>query len=460
MPETAERALQHFFSPGNLTALRELVMRTAAEHVDADVRNWRRARAIEQPWRTQERLMVLVGDSREGLRLVRLGRRLAGTAHAAWLVVHVAPPEAAAPAGADHVTEAFKLAEELGAETALLTGEDVVREILDCAAERNVTQIVVGRSARRWRFLTLQGSLANVLQREARNVDITVAAATDSRETPERVRLPPVSSWSHRGAGGYATAIVWTGASAVVAWSLDPWLETANLGLVFLTGVLISAARAGVGPALVASGLSFLFFNFFLTEPRYTFYVKDERDVLTLTFFLLVALVTGQLAARVRRQMETIRANSRRIASLEDFSRRLTGIVGRDDLAWVLTEYLRTTLAVDAIVLLRDYAARLAVVAGDVGRDGLSDTETAAAQWASIIVSLRGAARGHCRLPGGSSCRLWAASGARRPCSPPGRPAADTRRRAGAPAAGDARPSRCRASKRLRWPPRCSAHGS
>ncbi len=109
-----------------------------------------------------------------------------------WLVVHVAPPKAAAPAGADHVTEAFELAEELGTETALLTSEDVVREILDCATEQNVTQIVVGRSARRWRFLTLQGSLANVLQREARNVDITVAAATDSRETPERVRLPPV----------------------------------------------------------------------------------------------------------------------------------------------------------------------------------------------------------------------------------------------------------------------------
>ncbi|MGA8203641.1 MAG: DUF4118 domain-containing protein, partial [Woeseiaceae bacterium] len=186
---------------------------------------------------------------------------------------------------------------------------------------------------------------------------------------------------SHRGWKGYGEAVLATAGCAVIAWFLDPVLETANLGLIFLTGVLIAAVRSGVGPALFASVLSFLVFNFFLTEPRYTFSVSAEHDALTLTFFLAVALVTGQLAARVHRQIATIRANSQRVDSIGDFSRRLTGIVTREGCARVLTEYLRSTLALEAVVLFRDYASKLAVASGDA-RGGLTDTEKAAAEWA------------------------------------------------------------------------------
>jgi len=378
VPETARQALQHFFSVGNLTALRELVMRAAAERVDADVLTWRRARAIEEPWPTQERLMVLVGDSPDSARLVRLGKRLAGPGNAAWAVAHVSRPDDESQR--EHVSAALKLAGELGAESVLLSGQDLVREILDCATERNVTQIVVGRSNRHWRFLTLRRSLVSELMRQAKNVDITVAGAGRSAEPPKR-QQSTTFRMSDRGWKGYLEATVATACCAAIAWFLDPLLETANLGLVFLTGVLIAAVRAGVGPALLASGLSFVAFNFLFTEPRYTFFVRAEQDVLTLTFFLLVALVTGQLAARVRRQIDTIRANNRRITSLEEFSRRLTGLVGRDDLARVLVDYVRSTVYLDAIVLFKDYTSRLAVAA-DEAKSGLTDGEQAAAEWA------------------------------------------------------------------------------
>ena len=379
VPETAQRALKHFFSPGNLTALRELVMRAAAKRVDADLQTWRRARAIEEPWPTQERLMVLVGDSLDSTGLVRLGRRLAGSGKAAWIVAHVGRPDGESPRE-DHVAAALELAHELGAESVLLSGRDLVSEILDCATERNVTQIVVGRSRRRWRFLAFRRSLAAALLRHAKNIDITVAGAGVSLEAEKRGRFKALKL-SERTRKGYQEAAAVTAGCALIAWFLDPLLETANLGLVFLSGVLIAAVRAGVGPALLASGSSFVIFNFLFTAPRYTFVVSAEQDVLTLSFFLLVALVTGQLAARVRQQIETIRASNKRIASLEEFSRRLTGIVGRDDFSRVLIEYLRSTLSLDAIVLFRDYAAKLAVAAGDTS-GGLTDAEQAAAEWA------------------------------------------------------------------------------
>ena len=392
VPEMARQALQHFFSVGNLTALRELVMRAAAERVDADVLTWRRARAIEEPWPTQERLMVLVGNSRDSARLVRLGKRLAGPGNAAWVVAHVSRP--GDDSQRDQVSAALKLAEELGAESVLLSGQDLVREILDCATERNVTQIVVGRSNRHWRFLALRRSLASELMRQAKNVDITVAGAGRSAEPPKR-QQSTTFRMSGRGWKGYLEATVATACCAAMAWFLDPLLETANLGLVFLTGVLIAAVRAGVGPALLASGLSYVAFNFLFTEPRYTFFVRTEQDVLTLTFFLLVALVTGQLAARVRRQIDTIRANNRRITSLEEFSRRLTGIVGRDDLARVLVDYVRSTVSLDAIVLFKDYTSTLAVAAGEAS--GLTDGEQAAAEWA--LARREPAGRGTGTLP-------------------------------------------------------------
>jgi two-component system, OmpR family, sensor histidine kinase KdpD len=192
----------------------------------------------------------------------------------------------------------------------------------------------------------------------------------------------PLRRPAARGAGawrGYAEATLVTVACTGLAWALDPLLETANLGLVFLTGVLFSAARGGVGPALFTSVLSFVVFNFLLTEPRYTLLVSGAQDSLTLVFFLVVALVTGQLAARARSQIDTIRANSARTASLEHFSRRLTGIVSREDFARVLLEYLGSILNLDAIVLLPNAKSRLVAVNGGANAD-ITDAEREAAE--------------------------------------------------------------------------------
>ena len=160
VPDAAERAVQHFFSRGNLTALRELAMRVAAERVDADVINWRRARAVEGPWATQERILVLVGESADSARLVRLGKRLADRREASWIVAHVTSTSREPEGSGDLATGALELADELGAEIATLTGQDLVAEILAYARARNVTQIVVGRSRRSGLQTLFQGSLA------------------------------------------------------------------------------------------------------------------------------------------------------------------------------------------------------------------------------------------------------------------------------------------------------------
>lgn len=187
---------------------------------------------------------------------------------------------------------------------------------------------------------------------------------------------------SFRGWRGYFEAFVATAASTCVAWFLYPLLANANLGLVLLIAVLVAAIRGGVGPALFASVLSFLLFNFLFTEPRFTFKVTYAQDVLTIVFFLVVATVTGQLAVRVRRQLESAQESHKRIALLEEFSRRLTGIVSLEDLSRVLDNYLNSTLGLRAVLVRKHYSPELVVVARPGARRSLSDSEREAAEWA------------------------------------------------------------------------------
>ena len=377
VPDAAERAVQHFFSRGNLTALRELAMRVAAERVDADVINWRRARAVEGPWATQERILVLVGESADSTRLVRLGKRLADRREASWIVAHVTSTSREPQGSGDLATGALELADELGAEIATLTGQDLVAEILAYARARNVTQILVGRSRRKWPRLLFQGSLATALLKAAVDIEITVASrGSASAETV--ARAAPRFSWLQD--EGYGTAAVVSLVCTGLAWAVAPLLETGSLGLVYLTGVLFVAVRKGLGPALATSVLCAISFDYYFTEPRLSLTVNRE-DVLTLVVFLVTAFVTGQLASRARSQIQDVRANSARATQLYDFSRRIAVAVGRDDLAWTISEHVGQTLGTDVIVLLLA-DGELELVAGDAGRGGLADSERVAADWA------------------------------------------------------------------------------
>lgn len=378
VPEQAKRATQHFFGRGNLTALRELAMRVAADRVDADVLGYRQARAIVEPWATRERLMVLIGDSRDAERLVRLGKRLAERHESTWIVAHVMRGESETHLEKGRLQSALELAERLGGETVSLTGFDLVEEILAFSRERNVTQIVVGRSRRRLRWLTFRTSLASALLRHASNIEITIAGCGDVQPQEESAS---VAIEIARSEIPFLLPLGTTGLAAGLAWLLSQVLTTANLSLVFLVGVLFVAVRSGLRASIVTAVTSFLVFNFLFTEPRYTFDVTQREDLLTLLFFLLVATVTGNLAARVRKQMDVLRANQRRNSLLFEFSRRIAGAVGRDDLAWSVCEYVGQSLGAETIVLLAD-SDKLAVAAGDAGTHGLIEVERAAADWA------------------------------------------------------------------------------
>ncbi|MGF1551483.1 MAG: ATP-binding protein [Paracoccaceae bacterium] len=368
VPEQAERAVARFFSRGNLTALREMAMRAAAERVDRDMLDYRAAHAVEASWPTRERLLVCLGMGGDPMRLVRVGKRMADRGRAPWIVAHVVEGGPGAGEAEARADKALLLAERLGAETETLPAPRAPAEaVLDFARRRNVSRIVVGAGPRK--------GLARLVG-DGAGFEVTVVGRDPGRRPAPRAE-------AERGAAGdYLIAVGAVAAAVPVASGLQAVLPQADVSLVFLAAVLGAAMLGRVGAALAASVIAFLAYNFFLTEPRFTFLIERPDQLVTVVFFLVFAAVTGTLAARLKRQIDTVRAASRQTRALYEFSRRALAATSEHDMAHAIVSHVHATLGLDAVRLQRGPGGRPAPVAARPEASGLGEDARAAAAWA------------------------------------------------------------------------------
>ncbi|MFA5530709.1 MAG: DUF4118 domain-containing protein [Thiohalomonadaceae bacterium] len=161
-----------------------------------------------------------------------------------------------------------------------------------------------------------------------------------------RRRLLPVSL-----PAAMVLAALGVAVSTGFAFRLAPYLSHADLALIFLAGVLFISVGLGLWPSLFGSALSFFTYNFLFTEPYFTFQVEYRTDLVRLAVFLLVATVTGQLAARMRTAIEDTRAVARRTEALHDFSRRMAAVVSMEDAMEATVDHLAATLGRPAVLL-------------------------------------------------------------------------------------------------------------
>lgn len=154
-------------------------------------------------------------------------------------------------------------------------------------------------------------------------------------------RWEPVYGRAQR---GYLVALVVVFATVGVAFGVHRLMPHASLSLLFMTSVVIVSSRTGLGPSLMASVLSFLNYNFFFTPPFYTFKVADDRDLTTLFFFLLMAIITGNLAARMFREIAERRTSLQRISNLYEFGRRLSSTTRGEQVLAALADHIAQSL--------------------------------------------------------------------------------------------------------------------
>lgn len=377
VPETARRATQNFFTPGNLTALRELALRRTAERVDDQMVDYLRQNAIEGPWETTERLLVCVGADISSDGVVRAAARLATGLNAEWTAVFVERPgqEEVDPSRAKRVDDALRLAERLGASIERLSAYDLAGEVLRFAREENVTQIVLGRSRASFIARVLRRTLTEEIVRRSRDIAIHVVMDEAAQRKFDRATHIALAT-------GLGAAIVGVAATVGAGLVLDRWLHLPNLSMIFLVPVIFCAVRFGLWPAVAASILSFLTFDFFFVEPFYTFTISQPQEFVALLVFLVVAVITGSLASRVREHSLNMRQRVDAAQSLFEISRKLSGAAKLDDVAWAATAHAQKVLGAKCVVTLLPEDGELRLAAAWPPFDNMDVAETSAARWA------------------------------------------------------------------------------
>ena len=378
--EQAQRAREGFFSRGNLTALRELAMRTAAERIDQQMLAYRKRHAVSEPWPARERLLVCVGGNAIDRGLIRNAARLADTRGIAWIAVHVIDSRAnrLPNTAKDRIAETLRLAEALGGEAVTIPGENVATELLGYARSRNVTQIVIGRAREARAWWRHRRSVAIELLRTEAPFDITVVPTL--REPREAHESIAAESWRWRDHFIGLSLVV---TATIVGLLVDRWIGLENLALLYLVAVLVSAVRAGPMPAVVTGIAAACSLDFFFTEPLYTLNLHRHEDVLTLVVFMVVAVLMGRLGGQLRSQMQALRKTARRNANLSDFARRVAGALGREEVARIIAEHVQATLDLPCVAVIEHPSEALRPNARrGIGPDyQFRETDRAAAHW-------------------------------------------------------------------------------
>jgi two-component system sensor histidine kinase KdpD len=379
LPDQAARAVKRFFRKGNLTALRELALRRTAEHVDADVQDYRRDHAIEATWPVTERVLVSIRPNPESGRLVRAARRLAARLRAEWIAVWVeSPGQPPLSAGERRdLAAALSLAEQLGAETATISGPSVSEALLAFARQRNISKIVVGKPAHgRWRD-RLRGSLVDAIVRASGDIDVFIVSGERAERAPSvRARPGPLSARPVHYAWSAAVVVLCT----LVCSAMVGRFDRSNLVMVYLLGVAFVASRHGRGPSALAAVLSVAAFDFFFVPPHLTFAVSDSQYVVTFAVMLMVSLVISTLAAQVRAQADAARQREQRTQVLYAMSRDLAAARTVEEVARAGSRHVSDVFGGPAAAFVPEAGGALRVAGGAAPADGAR--ESAVAQWA------------------------------------------------------------------------------
>lgn len=383
VPEQAQRAIQSFFQKSNLAALRELSLRQAAQRVHTDVESARRAKSVVQPWATAERLLVCVGPSPTTPRVIRTAKRMAAALDAPWLAVSIDLTGERESGVHSQIAQHFRLAEQLGAETVTIPGQNIAEALIDYARSRNVTKLFIGKTNQpRWKRL-LFGTVVDELLERSGDIDVYVIHGHEERaeKTPARGTAPARIDWLPY-AKSFAVVVL-TACLAYALRSVHFADAEANTVMLFLAAVAWVAYRYGRVPSIFASILSVMAFDFFFVPPHLTFAVSDVQYLVTFTGLFAIGLVISTLTARLRAQVESTRWRERRTAALYELGKQLSSLYGRVFLLGAAGNKIADMLGGEVAIYLREPDGKMEIAFGHETSIAKHAVSLPAAQWVS-----------------------------------------------------------------------------
>jgi two-component system sensor histidine kinase KdpD len=380
IPDEATRALGHFFSKSNLSALRELALRRAAQAVDAQMLDYVRGHALAGTWAGSERVVVAVSELEGAETLVRTAKRIADALHAPWTGVHIETPRSGKFSDAEQrrLAATLHLVTQLGGVVATVPAVSIVEGLKAFAIDARATQLVVGKSSRsRW-FEFRHGSVVDRLVRETPNIAVHVLPL-DAKPAPRQSRFR--LHWPALKLGrAYSAVILMVAAVTAAGSELFHVLALGNVALLYLLPVMVASTRFGLWPGVFTGLLSSLAYNFFFLPPVGSLSVNNPENVITLLVLLGVGIVTSHLASRARVQADQAATNARQNAAIAGFARLLTSATNSDELGQAICAEISRLFTVRSVFLL-PASGRPMLIAANPPEDRLATIEMAAAQW-------------------------------------------------------------------------------
>lgn len=381
----AERAAANFFRKGNLMALRELALRRTADRVEDDVQAYRIDRSIERVWKTEAAILCCIGPSESSEHVVRSAAVLAQQIAVSWHAVYVETPalQRLPAAKREAILRVVRLAEELGAKTAVLPSQSVATAVVDHARQFNLSKIVMGHRRARW--WALAGTLAQQVGAVAPDVDLVEIGASPNADRTVGAQAPAGAIAPAAGSfrpAGYVVATAVAALTTALAFPLSAFLDLANVVMLFLLGVLAVAMRYGRGPAVLSAFLNVAAFDFFFVAPQFSLAVSDVQYLLTFGVMLAVGLITGQLTAGLRYQAHVATHRELRSRSLFEVARDLSSVLAVEQVVAAAEEAVAREFHGRARVFVLDDDDRLVPSDSRGDRNGDAGLDAGTARWA------------------------------------------------------------------------------
>ncbi|WP_088226667.1 sensor histidine kinase KdpD [Desulfosporosinus sp. FKB] len=381
VPNQAKHALDKFFRPGNINALRELSMRFAAQRVDRQLESYMRVHGIEGPWPASERVMVCISASPFGERLIRMGKRIAEGMKADLLVVYIdTPSNFLNEKQKDQLAKSLHLAQELNAEIISLSGNDVVEELLEVAQKRNVTQIIIGKPGNLKFSERFMGSIVEKVLRQSQNISVHVIPG-DGLKARQDHEVRKISVKKATNLIPYVTTFVALAVITVIAWLGSSDLGLVNTAMLYLLPVLLSAGRYGKKIGVFTAIVSVITYDFFTIPPVLTFTVADLRYLISFGIMILIGYYLGNLSTRLRIQIMNSRQRESQTAALYSLSREIAAVSELDIVLESVVKKVSDIIQGEVVILVPETNGQLALRASSNLKSTFDENERAVAAW-------------------------------------------------------------------------------
>ncbi|NJK93632.1 MAG: sensor histidine kinase KdpD [Bacteroidales bacterium] len=379
-PDRSKDAVLNFFRKGNITALREMALRIAADRVDKQLHDYMQHKRIQGPWKSGLHLLVAIDYHAQSSRLLRWAKNLAYSMGANIQALYVETPHKLTAKEEEQLNRNINLAKQLGIKFRIITNYHVVKAIVNFALKENITHIIVGKPKVRNLFshwhLTV---FLHELVRYSGNIDVYIMGADSrvSEKSNARASAPSFTS----NIGQYITTSILVLITSAFCFIVKDFIGYQVVSFCLLLLVSIMAIFYGTGPILVAALLSAIIWNFFFIPPLFTFHITSPEDILMFLMFFMIAILNGILTSRVRRQEVKIRIREERTNALYQLTRELSMAAGLEEVNTIVSKYIHKYFSLQYVLFLKNEQDQLS---GDIKNENklnLSENDNSIAQW-------------------------------------------------------------------------------